>query len=661
MVSQVNVVVCAVAALAFWTALGWPICRRSLSSSLALPFAPIAGWAVHSVVALLVFFVIPFTRLNIALVAVAMFAIVWFVARKTSAEPGAAPRAEARVSRSAWAGAAAIAIVVAWAILPKVVGDAVILSDPIFDHSKISMVDDMARLGLPPGNPYFAADGGSGRLTYYYLLHFSDAQVARLLHASGWEADVATTFFAAFTSLAAMMGLAVKFSGRSSASLWVLAFATTSSARVVLRWVFGDGPVLHWIANPGGFGGWFFQSSWVPQHLVSTTCVLLSVALMHALTKRRGPLPIVALALSIAAGFESSTWVGGVVFALVAVVVVPLLALRTEASRRGGFLVALGATALLVIGLTWPFFVDQLGSAAIRQHGSPIIVRAFDVFGRGFAKPVRDLLDGPGFWLVLLPIELGAAYLFGLFALVRSIAKRRPATSNSALIAAFAATGLVALAAAAWLVSTFADNNDLSWRAGLLGAAVLIVFAAAALAKWSADRRRFVVAVVLVFIALGLPETWLQMRRNVDGHLQAEGVAFARMPALWSKVREHAAPDERVANNPQAFANMTPWPVNIAWSLLADRRSCYAGWELTQVFTAVPHDRLRTIDALFRRVFAGDASPGDVDAMATTYQCRVVAVTSDDGAWTRDPFRDSAAYRLVDEDAAHWRIYRIAD
>ena len=44
------------------------------------------------------------------------------------------------------------------------------------------MVEDMARLGLPPGNPFFAHDGSSGRLSYYYLLHFSSAELTRLLH-----------------------------------------------------------------------------------------------------------------------------------------------------------------------------------------------------------------------------------------------------------------------------------------------------------------------------------------------------------------------------------------------------------------------------------------------------------------------------------------------
>jgi hypothetical protein len=45
--------------------------------------------------------------------------------------------------------------------------------------------------------------------------------------------------------------------------------------------------------------------------------------------------------------------------------------------------------------------------------------------------------------------------------------------------------------------------------------------------------------------------------------------------------------------------------------------------------------------------------------MAARYDCRVVVVTAQDGAWRKDPFSTSARYRLVEDDA-RWRIYRLA-
>ena len=64
------------------------------------------------------------------------------------------------------------------AILPKFSGDAVQLADPIFDHAKIAIIDAMARLGLPPVNPVFGEIGAPDRLAYYYLWHFSAAEIA---------------------------------------------------------------------------------------------------------------------------------------------------------------------------------------------------------------------------------------------------------------------------------------------------------------------------------------------------------------------------------------------------------------------------------------------------------------------------------------------------
>ena len=667
MVSLPDVVICAVVALAAWTALGWPVTRRVLPGGLALPFAPLAGWALHSVLALTVFSLaptlVPFSRAGIAFVTAAGVAIGWIVLRvdrssgRRITEPDADDR-PARVAWLAWVAAAVVAVAIAAAILPKQVGDAVILSDQIFDHAKISMVDDMARLGMPPGNPYIAHDGSSGRLSYYYLLHFSAAELMRLLHVGGWEADIAMTFFAAFTSLAAMMGLAVRFAGRASAAVWVVAVAASSSSRVLLEWLFG-GPALDaWFEAPGGFGGWLFQAPWSPQHLISTSCVLLAVLMMTRLAARPTIATAVVLALVCAAAFESSTWVGGIVLALVAVVVAPLALLRGAKAHRTRFVALLALAAAVTVVFAWPFLVDQYASSVLRNKGFPIALRLPDVLGPQVPAAWRRSLDAPAFWLLLLPVAMSAAYIPGVIVLFRSLAGRGEPDARTPTAHAFAATGLVALAIAWLLASTIADNNDLGWRAGLLGCAVLIVFAAVGLSRWIAMRQRGLAALALIALVVGLPETVLQVDRNVTGHAQPEGRFFAQMPAMWSQVRAHTAVDERVANNPRGFESMTPWPVNIAWSLLADRRSCYAGWELTQVFTAIPHDRLRAIDDQFTRVFAGEGNADDVRRMATDYDCAAVAVTAHDGAWTKDPFATSAYYALVEEDAPRWRIYR---
>ena len=159
-------------------------------------------------------------------------------------------------------------------------------------------------------------------------------------------------------------------------------------------------------------------------------------------------------------------------------------------------------------------------------------------------------------------------------------------------------------------------------------------------------------------MALSTPETMRLLHDNFLAHDEPGSGAFADQPAMWEKVRERTPPDQRIANNPYAFRDMTPWPVNISWALLADRRSCYAGWELSQVYTSVPHDQLYLVDSQFRRIFAGDASAEDIHQLATTYDCSTAVVTVRDGSWTRDPFAKSPDYRLVEELPDQWRIYR---
>ena len=129
----------------------------------------------------------------------------------------------------------------------------------------------------------------------------------------------------------------------------------------------------------------------------------------------------------------------------------------------------------------------------------------------------------------------------------------------------------------------------------------------------------------------------------------------------YSAVQQHAAPDERVANNPLFLEDMTPWPVNISWALFADRASCFAGRELALPYTALRRDRLAEIKAQFKRVFEGTEQPNDVRDMATRYQCRVVVLTTQDPAWQHDPFSDSPYYKLVDERGDAWRIYRVTE
>jgi hypothetical protein len=651
MASTTNVILGTATALLVWTMVGLAVARAVLPDrALIWPAAPALGWAVHSAAALPLFMLIGFTRATVTIVMVLTVAASAYALWRSPDLP-ARDGSEAAVPVWAWVGALVLSFGAAAAILPKFAGDAVYLAAPIFDHAKVAMIDEMARLGLPPGNPFFGEEGQASRLVYYYLLHFSAAELALLLGISGWEADAALTWFSAFASLMLMIGLATWISGRRMAALLTLLVCATGSLRPLLAMIPGIDTV---ILPQTGFANWLFQIAWVPQHIASASCVVLAMLLLRELARRESLVLIAVFALVVVAGFASSTWVGGVTFAVAALWIGTVLLANAPPQQQ---LPLLGRCAIAALGaavLASPILYDQIAAMGTRGGGTPIALQTFEVLGPVFPPFLRQLLDMPAFWLILLVVELPAIYLTGMIAMVQ-LTKHLDAARKAVATILIHLTA-VSLAVSWLMVSTIGGNNDLGWRAVLPACLTLTVFAVAGLAHWIKTRARLAVVGVIA-IALGLPSGVTTFAYNWTGSRDSPGAAFAATPEMWAAVRRHARPADRVANNPLFLEEMTPWPVNISWALLSNRRSCYAGFDLALPFVPLPRPRLRAIDAQFNRVFSGDGWPDDMRELATKYGCRVAVVTALDEAWTRDPFATSEHWRLVETSAQGWRIY----
>ena len=158
-------------------------------------------------------------------------------------------------------------------------------------------------------------------------------------------------------------------------------------------------------------------------------------------------------------------------------------------------------------------------------------------------------------------------------------------------------------------------------------------------------------------LVLSLPDAASMIQDNVFGTSRPGGEVFAKAPEIWAAVRRYAAPSVRVANNPLFLADETPWPVNISWALLANRNSCFANRDLGAAYAPLSPARLAAINAQFVRVFGGEGSAEDVHEMAATYNCQVVLVVPQDGAWENDPFATSPDYQLAESRDDRWRIY----
>jgi len=652
-----HVLACVAAALLYWSAVGFSLSRWLAPPALAMPLAPALGWAVHSALALPLFRLFGLTPGIAELCSLAVLVAAGLSFRLPPPADDRMPTA--RVQVLAYGLAAVLAAVVAVAVFPKISGEAVTLAGPIFDHSKVAMIDEMARLGLPPGNPFFGEAGA--RLVYYYLWHFSAAELSLIFGASGWEADIALTAFTAFSTLTLMMGFSVWIGRRAIAAYFVVVLAFAASLHPVLEFLVPPNTLYFYILPPTGFAGWLFQSTWAPQHVASSGCVVLSAYLLMRLAQQRSAFTVVILGVIGAAGFQSSTWTGGFVFGAAAPLIAVVLLTGCATKDRLPFLISCAVAGLITLALAFPFLRDQAAASAARGGESPIAFQPLEVFNSGVPEPWRPFLDIPAYWLILLVVEFPAIYLPGLFSLAGSVRSNPIAIDEVQTSRAFAALALVSLVIAGYFTITFSENNDLGWRAVLPGVLILTIFAATGLAKWLATPAPWAAAMALLLLALALPRSLQIAVANVNGSPSASDRPFAATPGMWDAVRKYAGPNERVANNPLFMAGMTPWPINISWALLANRRSCYAGEGFMAPFTTVSPEQVAEMDALFRRIFDGKGTADDIRDIATRYQCRVAVLTAEDGAWTQDPFANSADYKLAEEKPQQWKIYRSID
>ncbi|CAN5284442.1 hypothetical protein BH10PSE17_BH10PSE17_35650 [soil metagenome] len=657
MASTPAAILCALVGVLLWTGVGWLLMRRlRLGSALSVSFAPALGWAVQTVIALALSRWFGLTLATMLAAAVIAAAAALLLSRPSRAAPDTPT-----LSPWIYLLAALVALAPALAVVPKVSDGGVQLAAPIFDHSKIALTDQMIREGVPPANPVVATEDATPdtAVSYYYLWHFGAAQLARLTGSTGWEADIASTWFTAFASLCLMAGLSLQLARRRIAPLLVLLACLTGSLRPVLAGLLGSQTLDRLVEPATGLAGWLFQTSWSPHHVAAATCTVLATVLMAQLARRASVLCTFTLALVLAAAFQSSIWVGGILFAIAGTAVFVALWLRAVREKRLSFTLA-GATAgVVAAGLAWPLILAQLHTSVSRASRWPITVMPEYVLGPFLPETVRRVLDVPAYWIVLLVIELPIVFVAGVFALRRAVHADRTDPTGVGLgmpLAVLAATSLCG----GWLLaSTAGVNNDLGWRSVLPAILTLTAAAAAGVSHWlaHADRHRALLACMAVLTACAAVDGASLIGRNAIGQPSPSALAFMESPAMWAAVRAHARPDQRVASNPWLFNDITPWPVNISWALLADRRSCFAGNELAIAFAPLSTEHREAVAARFARVFDGKATDADATELAERFDCSVALVTARDGAWLADPFAASASWRIVETRPDQWRIY----
>lgn len=645
MISLAACALCALLALLLWSAVGLAALHHVLPDQ-DRGVAPALGFALFAAAALPLCEVIGVTAASTRLIGGLVILVCAATIRRR-------PQS-IKLSLPLWifVPAGLLALIPALAVLPKLGPDGTSFAIQIFDHSKAALIDEIARSGVPPVNPFYGPVGSPDGLAYYYLWHFAAGMIAAATGSTGWEADAGLTWATAFASLTLMMALAARWSGKRAAASWVLVLSFAVSMRPFLtRTIWGD-DFGGWITGYPGLQDWLVQASWVPQHLASANCVCVALLLVARLgipaDQRHSGFLVVALSLVVAAGFESSTYVGGI---LLGITLVPLgLACLMSGQRSRVALLAACAAGITLL-LILPFLRDQYAATAARAAGFPIDLSLFEVFGPKIPQSLSTWLDAPGFWLVQLPVDLPAIVIFGLWSLFS-----RPATApfrlEYRLFVIVTAAGLLI----AWLLRSTIANNDLGWRALLPAVMGLTLFAAVFLAR--TEWRRKMVWLAMIPLAIGLFGGVIYLGENITGDYRRIDRNFAASQIMWEAVRRHSSSEERVANNPEAYGGITVWPVNLSWALFAHRRSCFAGHELALAYAARPRAEIDATALLFDRVFAGSASAAEVHSLGSDFACRVILLTALDGAWNDDPFARDPSFQLVEQDPDHWRIYR---
>ena len=656
MVSPFSILVAISIFLIAGTVVGFPLSRHlDALPQRRLLVAPALGLAVYAGGCGLAFRFFPVTPISVmslfAGVAILSFAAGRADDYKATLFPGGvAPPLAAIIA------AAAIAALPAFAVMPHITGSSVSFGDPIFDHEKVAIIDEIVNNGNPPHNPFVSFAGTGNALNYYYLWYLLAAALSITTRLSGWTADAALTFTTAFTSVLTVIWLATGYSGKKAAAWWVVATCLIGPIDILLN-NFLLGPWLdQFRTHQHTFEPWIIQASWVPQHVFAATAAVMAVLLIVKLfTRSFDPALCVLIGVLAAAIYASSVWVA-IGFVLI-VIVLTLVCLRDSVESGGfGFLAQnMTTVAVTAVIVASPFLIQQAG---ILGNTHTVDVWVFPVL----QYPYR-LFNSAAYWLFLLPLDFGFIYLAWILSKVGG-------RKDEPLVSVYVERALtmlvfVPLVAAQFLHSVIA-NNDLGWRA-IIPSVLVMMAMASAFAANSVEHRPWVhftrnAVIVLTLVPGILAGLWFVRTNDLNFILyprQTEaGRGFVSESALWQAVRNVTPPDEAIANNPSDLASLTPWPGDIGWALLSRRRHCAVGGSYLLAFRPVFSLAIRSeAQILLGRVFSGQGSDEDLRAMRDKFQCRTLVVTPRDGLWAKDSLGKSQIYKLVDQ-TNEWKILR---
>ncbi|MFK5968654.1 MAG: hypothetical protein QM487_00815 [Candidatus Marithrix sp.] len=562
-----------------------------------------------------------------------------------------------------------------WAVIPTInifpalYQDGLFVNDRIFDHAKVALVDAIAREGMLPINPYYAPNGETIPLIYYYTWHFLASQIKLIANVTGWQAEVAFNWFTGFATISFLSALAIRITKRAITGILLLLFALVGPTSDLLslllgpRWEYLVGyPPVH------GLEVLWLQMGWVPQHVFSALAlvVLLFIVNQVLISKTFQARYAIVAGLCAAAAFGSSTWVGGIGFVFVLPFVIGTAFWLRLPSFNYFNTLKIGLLAIFICVLfALPLLISQASGPSLTESELP--------FGLGLYIATRLISKDSFlgyiahiilFWLQFLPLNLGITFILGSLAMISySSSKLEKRTFQALSIGATFGFLLITQ----FVQSTF-WNNTFGWRTVLVPVMLLMVWSAIMLTELITDHsmtqwqprvflerwRPMLFTIVVIGLTIGILSSlrlwqWPDPSYNPpNAEVLAQHQGFLLQQEAWAKVREYAGTKDKVQANPDGYADLTPWPATLPYALFADRATAYANPEYATVF-AYRYDQTEREQQyhLIQNIFSDHPNIESIRIAHDVLKIKVLLVDKFDRVWDNDAIEKSGLYDLV--------------
>jgi hypothetical protein len=263
------------------------------------------------------------------------------------------------------------------------------------------------------------------------------------------------------------------------------------------------------------------------------------------------------------------------------------------------------------------------------------------------------------YWTYAVPIAYGATCVLGAVGLGRAMRRAEPA-HLFALLSCAAAVGFLLVSQT---IRSIVMNNDLGWRAHTVSYLLFSIWGAHALDELArrtsdapASRRGRYTNGLLWTLAAGLIAAGLYVAmpklpgpQAADSRdVRDERARFLVQARAWEIVRRHAGPDELVQSNPYAFTRLCPYPVNLSFTLFADRRSVYAHPNLIHTYShGMGDELLRGMHLIVMNAFAEAPNPNLLKLLRDELHVKALLVDRKDPVWNGDGLERSNVYARV--------------